>query len=102
MIYSTDSIEILSANVSLASEQVTQFTIIVDCKTGEYLYSTALANIAVEARLVGEVSWTNLETTPIDLTSYNGTPQRFEIRLTADSVSSNTRVLVPISVGRNL
>lgn len=45
-----------------------------------------VADVAVEGRAAGDVSWIDLETTGIDLSSYDGTSQDFEIRYTAGDV----------------
>ncbi len=54
----------------------------IGCMAGTYLRGTAVDDVAVEARIVGDVSWINLETTPIDLTPYDDTFQDFELRFT--------------------
>jgi hypothetical protein len=50
------------------------------------LRSETVSDLTVEARLSGTSTWINIETTPIDLTTWNGSRQNFEIRLTADNV----------------
>lgn len=72
------------------------FTIPVECSDDLFLRvdPSPVADLTVEAyRVVGSgpETYTDLETTPIDLSPWDGTTQEFQIRITAGSVSSVTR-----------
>ncbi len=68
----------------------TNFTIVltIRCRAGYELTSTAVTNVAVEGRVTGGGGFTNLETTPIDLTPYDGTDQDFDIKITSEAVTA--------------
>ena len=58
------------------------FAIRIDCRSNLSLKSESVSDLLVEGRLLGDVSWTNLESSEIDLTAYAGTRRSFEIQLT--------------------
>lgn len=100
MIFDTNDVPLRSARAAVRSGEVRTMTIRLECHTGRQLeMAEAVANVAIEARAVGSVSWTNLETTPISLTPYNGTFQDFEIRLTGGAVSARQRELASLRIG---
>lgn len=99
MIYSTDDKQILSASFAIRSEQTAELTIRIDCKDGQTLSSEPVAGLTVEARKVGDISYTDLESGSIDLSPDAGTQADFEILLTADTITSFSRVKVPLVVG---
>lgn len=86
--------------MSIDALGVQTLTIRVECRTGFFLRCETVANIAVDARKVGDVPWINLETTPVDLSPYNATRQNFEIRLTAASVVVITRENFKLTIAR--
>jgi len=67
-------------------EEVKTCTVKIDCAENTSLRSSVVGPIAVEARKSGDVSWINIETTPIDLTPYAPALTTFEIRLTATDI----------------
>lgn len=69
----------------------------VDCKTGYRLFCDPTANLTVEGKLSSDVSYTNLESSFIDLSPYNGIRKTFDIRITTDNVS-RVKMRVPIRV----
>jgi len=91
MIYDLDDNPINSFALSIPSGDDPVLQIKIDCVTGYEFFSDAVSLLAVEARHQGDVSWTNIETTPIDLTSLNGLREIFEVRLTADVVAAIQR-----------
>lgn len=91
MIYDLDNNPISSHTFSIPSGDDPILEIRIDCVDGYSLFSDAVGNIAVEARKSGDVGWTNIETTPIDLSADNGTRHTFEVRLTAAVVTAITR-----------
>lgn len=100
MIYDTDDNRIFSVAFAVESEQAATAMIRVDCNAGYYLRGEAVANLTVEARADGDVSWIDIETTPIDLTPYDGTFQDFELRFTAPEITAFSRAAFSLSVGR--
>ena len=98
-IFDTANNPISSFSLSLNSAEVKTLTIRVECRTGRFLRCETVADIAVEARKVGDTTWINLETTPIDLSPFDATRQNFEIRLTAVSVIVLTRRNFKLTVG---
>jgi hypothetical protein len=100
MIYNSDGNQMLSSNLAMFSTEVKTDTITIDCKTGYFLSSSTVDNILVEAKKVGGGSWTNIETTPIDLSADNGTQQDYEIRLTAGTITTMITEAVIIRVAR--
>lgn len=100
MIFDTADNPISSFSMLINTLSVQTLTIRVECRTGYFLRCETVANIAVEARKVGDVPWINLETTPIDLSPFNATKQNFEIRLTAASVTTITRENFKLTVAK--
>ena len=100
MIYDTNDRQILSAKFALASEDVQTFTIRIDCLADQYLATQPVENITVEARKSGDVSWIDIETTPIDLSADAGTQKDYEIQLTGEYYGSVSKRVIPIGVGR--
>lgn len=64
----------------------------IDCLTGKTLMASVVSDLAVTARLYGSAdAFTDLESTGLDLSPYNGTRQTFEVRIVAASVSRRTK-----------
>lgn len=82
---------ISSFAMTIESEEVKTFTIRIDCKASNFFKSEVVGDLTVEAKLSTDGSWTNIETTPIDLTPYAATRQSFNVRLTAGTVTSPVR-----------
>lgn len=100
MIFDTADNPISSFSMSIESAAVQTLTLRIECRTSYFLSCETVADLAVEGRKAGDVTWINLETTPIDLSAYNGTRQNFEIRLTAASVAAIQRRDFSIRVSR--
>lgn len=98
MIFDTEGLPVFSAAVGLGPNGQKTTTVDVECKTGYSLKGTAVSGVTVEAKQEDAVSWTNIETTPIDLTPWVGTTERFLIRFTAGAVSSFDRVTFTLTV----
>lgn len=88
-------------NYAVASNSSILFTVPIDCIAGYELSASAVSTLAVEARKQGDVSWVNIETTPIDLTADAGMRVNYEIRLTGAVVTSTTRRNVKIRVKKS-
>ena len=73
-----DTVEITAR----ASDSAFTDTIELDCTDGHTfsLESGAVTGCVVEFRHEDDVSWTNIETTPYDLSAFAGTRETFEIR----------------------
>ena len=63
----------------------------VEGRDGYELGCESFSEGAVEARLPAG-SWIDIEATPIDLTPYIGTRQRFEFRFTSGAFSADDRI----------
>lgn len=99
MIYDLDNNRLTAGQAGIDHDGQKTIVCKIDCQTGYYLRSSAVADIAVEAKRSADSVWTNIETTPIDLTPWNGTMQNFDIRITAESVSGIRR-RASITVGK--
>lgn len=104
MIYSTANNRLISANFALRSAAVELLTIKIDCLTGYSLslVSGADADLTIEAKNSGVAAavYTNIGTTPIDLSVWNGTRQTFIVRLTPQTAAAASRKIVSFRVGR--
>ena len=98
MIFDTDGLPAFSTTVGLGPNDQKTATIDIECKTGFSLKGTAVSGVTVEAKQEDAVSWTNIETTPIDLTTWAGTTERFLVRFTTASVTSFDRVTFTLTV----
>lgn len=59
----------------------------IDCHDGYELSCDSVSNLTVEAKHSGDVGYTNIETTPIDLSSYAGSRETFNLRFTPSSTT---------------
>jgi hypothetical protein len=92
MIYDHDDRPLLSTTLSIASEEDLQFKIYIDCRAGFSLRATTVADITVLARPQGvSGAFTNIETTPLDLTPYAGTKKEISIKIEADAFTEYAR-----------
>lgn len=87
MIYDLDDNPLSAFPLTIFSGETKTLTIRVECRTGYFLRSENVVGLTVEARRTGAEAWTNIETTPLDLSSFNGTRQNYEIRLIADATA---------------
>ena len=99
LIFDTSDNPITSFSISLESAEVKTFTIKIDCKTSNFLSSEVVGDLTVEAKLHTDSGWTNIETTPLDLSAYNATRPSFDVRLTAGTVSSPVKRIFNLTVG---
>ena len=99
-IYDTDGHVIYSVPVSLFPGQQKAATIQIDCVDGYSLYGAAVADVAVEARHGTSGSWTNIETTPIDLTPWDGSRETFQVRFTNESSTAQDSRSMALTVRR--
>ena len=91
MFYDLDDNPIASFTGSIDEGEALTYELKIDCRVSRFLAGDVVADLALEGRAFGEVSWVNLETTRIDLTPYANTRQRFQIRVTAASITVITR-----------
>lgn len=77
-----------------------EFQYDVEGREGYYLQADVNSSYTLEARVAGDVSWTNLETTPIDLEPYIGLRQEFEFKITPVAYTEDTRVPFRIFAGK--
>jgi hypothetical protein len=100
MIYDTDDNRILSTYIPISSSETKSFTLTLTCTTGYFFRGEVVANLTVEAKHSGSGSWTNIETTPIALATWNGTNQDFNVRITSGAITTRDRRAFRLSVGR--
>lgn len=91
MIYDLDDNPLSSFTMSIESGSAPVLQLKLDCKTDYEFFADVVSAIAVDARKQGDLAWTNIETTPIDLSPYSGLREIFEVRLTADIVTAINR-----------
>ena len=99
MIYDTDDNRILSATVSVEQGQIVTGSFKVECNTGYQLSGAAVADVVCEVKHSAG-AYVNIETTPIDLGTWDGTTQTFNFRFTAASSATNKRRYLPLTVER--
>lgn len=69
----------------------------IECRTGYKLRCFPVANLTVESRKSGDVSWIDIETTPIDLSADDGNLITYEFRFTGTALGiSNAAVYVGV------
>lgn len=102
MIFDTINNRLISANFALVSAAVETLSIRIDCVTGYSLSlaSGADADLIIEAKQSAALTYTNIELTPIDLGTWNGTRQTFIIRITAPTVTGISRKNLNFKVSR--
>lgn len=87
-------------SLSLESTQNRVYTVTIDCFDGHELsLGTAVTDLTVEAKHSAAGSYTDIETTAIDLSTWAGTTQTFNIRLTAGTITSHLIRSFRIRVG---
>ncbi len=99
MIYDNSGEPILSAAFSMSSSEVKTATIQIDCVAGQYLRGESVAGLTVEAKHNAAGGWTNIETTPISLGTWDGNKETFQVRFTAPSVTEYSRKSFTLTVG---
>lgn len=99
MIYDLNDEPVYSASLALQSNDSQTAEIKVDCATGRYLRGTSATGVTVEAKHELAAGWTNIETTPIDLGSWDGSTEKFLVKFSTSTVSAYGRVQFTLSVG---
>jgi hypothetical protein len=89
MIYNSSAVPINNVALSLESGQNRIYTILIDCYSGHTLSAEIVGDVVIEARQGTAGAWTDIETTPISLTSYNGTRETFQFRVTSGTNTSH-------------
>jgi hypothetical protein len=82
--------EIACYQITIASAGTKTFNRTIECKSGYELTSETVSDITVEARHSSGGAWTNIETGALDLSTWAGSTETFEIRLTAGVVTVRT------------
>ena len=88
--YDTDGNRVEAGNISLDPSDTKTATVQIGCNTGYYLSGHAVADVIVEAKHSAAGGWTNIETTPIDLGTWNRSIETFQIRASQDSIDWTT------------
>ena len=86
--YSSDIINDTLA-VALESTANRVFTVTIDCHSGHELSGEAVADATIEAKHSAAGGYTNIESSPIDLSTWAGTQQEFQIKMTAGTITSH-------------
>jgi hypothetical protein len=86
--------------MTIASGGDAQGGLYVFCMSGYQFFADPVPFLQVQARLHGDLDWTDLETTPIDLTPHAGLWTRFDLNLIADPVTKRKRVQPLLRVKR--
>lgn len=86
MIYDSENNPINRFAYAQAKSTAKTMQILVDCKDGYRLFCDVTANVTVEGKLSTDVSYTNLESSFIDLSPYDGFRKTFDIRVTTANV----------------
>lgn len=88
--YDTNGKKIPGAAISLSPSDTKTASVQIGCNTGYYLSGHAVADVIVEAKHSAAGGWTNIETTPIDLSTWNRSIETFQIRASQDSIDWTT------------
>ena len=99
MIKDLNDERLLSYAFAVRSGETKEFSLLIECNTGYYLRGSVVAGLALEAKHNLSGTWVDLETTPIDLSGWDGTDQEFDFRVTAGTITARDRVSFNISVG---
>ena len=70
-----------SLSLPVSTSQI--FTCKIDCETDYEVSADTITGVAVEAKRAADSSWVDIATTPIDLSTWTGTQQEFQFRITA-------------------
>lgn len=83
MIYDTSNNPLYSTSLTIKGDAgVATASVRVDCATGRRLTGSTVDLLTVEAKHSASAIWTDIEAGAIDLGTWNGTRQTFQIRLT--------------------
>lgn len=82
----------MPAEIAMDSNEQHTITVRFECFAGYSIRCTTVAGLTVEMRAVGDVSWIDIESTPIDMTPYALTIQEFQVRLTTGTIAAPVRV----------
>lgn len=88
MFWDLDDREIMQFRFPIESGATKTMQLKTDCESGKTLLCSSVPNLLVEGKHTSSGTWINLETTGIDLTTWDGTIETFDIRFTADNLSS--------------
>ena len=88
MIYDHDLKPLLSVTASIQSNEEKVFDIYIDCKAGYYLRASVTADLQVLGKHDGHGGFTNIETTGIDLTPFDGDQELFKIKVVAGTITT--------------
>lgn len=87
MIFDQDGNPISSFSTLIESGDVQTYNLRVECRAGYSFYAEVVSDLTLEAKRTLDSSWVDIETTPIDLSPWDGTTQNFQFRVTAGTVT---------------
>jgi hypothetical protein len=99
MIYDLNDNRMLSASIVAYSGVAVSGQFKVDCKSGWRLSGQAVADALIEVAHHGD-SYVNIETTPIDLTTWDGSREIFDFRITPGTITAPLRRAFALTVAR--
>lgn len=100
MIYDTDDNRLLSSAVDIEQGQVVEGSFRVACETGWVIAGSPVSDVICEVKHSAG-AYVDIETTTIDLGTWNGTTQTFNYRLTAAASGIYRERLLPLQVRRS-
>ena len=99
MIYDIHGSPLYSVAMAIGPDDELTAEIKVACKEGNFLRGTVVPGVTVSAKHEGGGHWVNIETTPIDLTPWDGDTEKFLIRFATGAIPAFDRVSFSLTVG---
>ncbi len=99
MIYDLDNNPLSSSFLDIKSNQLQEISVRIDCAAPEVLRCDDIPELTVTGKHIDQTDWTDLETTGLDLSEWNGSRETFQIRLQAGEILTVDLVDFSISVG---
>ena len=82
MIYDLDGNRKLSSHIELEPSEVKTEDVLIDCLSGYQIAGHAVSSVTIECKHSAG-AYVDIETTPIDLTTWDGDQEQFTFRYTA-------------------
>jgi hypothetical protein len=98
MFYDLNDNPIASFSGSIDAAAVQIYEMKIDCRANRFLACGPVADLTVQARWYGDVSWIDIESVRIELSPFANTRRRLELRVTASSPSIILRRNIPLRI----
>lgn len=93
--YDLEDNPLANGSVSVESGATVELSVKIDCRTNYALRLKNTSTLIVEGKHLGAPTWTNLGTSEIDLSDWNGSRETFNIRISGADVETRTlRILI--------